>query len=336
MQRSVRHRIGRELNTHQQQDPVLQPQAVHLSQDWPIIGHTWAAKRLSRAIEFNTLAQSILLVGAHSIGKTTLALALARVLLALPSGDRVRVNKLVDENRHPDLSWIRPDGGIIKVEPIRELLHTLALFPVESAYRVAIIERADLLHDAAKNAFLKTLEEPNPAVVLVLTAPSVESVLPTMASRCQVMTLRSPAQALIEHELVRRGAPQSDAERLAKLANRRIGWAIAAQRDNDMLSNRLEQLRAFVTALNADMTGRFAYAEQMAKQDRDVIGDQLEQIMFMWRDAMRQGLVSALQAFAAMGAVASAKSRIERDLNIRLALDVMMFDIPTGITLQAL
>ncbi len=81
-------------------------------------------------------------------------------------------------------------GGTLKVEQVRELQHSLSLAPYEGRYRVALLLRFEEAHPSAANALLKTLEEPSPQVVLVLTAESAESLLPTIVSRCEVLRLR--------------------------------------------------------------------------------------------------------------------------------------------------
>src|SRR4030043_929834 len=73
---------------------------------------------------------------------------------------------------------------------IPALHHTLSLAPYEARYRVALILRFEEAHTNAANAMLKTLEEPPPQVVVILTAKSVESLLPTIVSRCEVLKLR--------------------------------------------------------------------------------------------------------------------------------------------------
>ncbi len=173
--------------------------------DWGIVGHDWAVNRLRTAIAGGQLAQSHLLVGPESIGKAALARAMAAALL----GTDERKRKLVLSGKHPDLSWTQPDEGTIKVDLIRELMRTLSLAPVESTHRVAVIDQAQAMHDNAKNALLKTLEEPNHRVVLVLIAPSVESVLATISSRCQVLNLRPAPIADVRAALLSRGlAPE--------------------------------------------------------------------------------------------------------------------------------
>ena len=96
-----------------------------LVNDWGIIGHDWAVRRLKSAIERHSLAQSHLFVGPPSVGKAALAFATARAVL----GHDARTIALVEQRKHPDLSIVEPDGDSIKVDQVRALLHTLTLAP---------------------------------------------------------------------------------------------------------------------------------------------------------------------------------------------------------------
>jgi DNA polymerase-3 subunit delta' len=204
--------------------------------DWGIIGHDWAVRRLRSAIEQGGLAQSHLFVGPPAIGKAALAKATARAVL----GRDERTRALVDRLKHPDLTWVEPDGDTIKVEPIRDLLHTLTLAPVESRHRVAVVNESHLITESGKNAILKTLEEPNPSVIIILIAPSVDTMLPTIASRCQILNLRPAAIRTIEDALVQRGVTGDRAHFIARLSRGRVGWALRAIQDETLLEERVK------------------------------------------------------------------------------------------------
>jgi hypothetical protein len=96
---------------------------------------------------------------------------------------------------HPDLKWVGPEGSVIKVEDIREL----AAFAVETRstapVKVAVIESAELMNVSASNALLKTLEEPPAGTHLILTTTRPARLLPTIVSRCQVVTVPRDEQA---------------------------------------------------------------------------------------------------------------------------------------------
>jgi DNA polymerase-3 subunit delta' len=314
--------------------------------DWGIIGHDWAVKRLSSAIANGQLAQSHLFAGPPAIGKAALAHATARALL----GHDERTRSLVDRRKHPDLTWVQPDGDSIKVDQVRELLHSLTLAPVESRRRVAIIDQAHLMTDNGKNAILKTLEEPNPTVVMILIAPSVDSVLATISSRCQVLNLRPAPVHDIEQALIERGQGSDRAEFIACLSRGRAGWALRAIEDDTLLETRQQRLDDLMTLLGSNRTARFAFAEKLAKMDGEVINATLEEWLLLWRDvtrmaggddtrlilnADRRDAIIALAGQTDVGAAAAMQSaisetqqHIERNVNARLALDVLLLKMP--------
>lgn len=314
---------------------------------WDIVGHDWAVRRLKSAIEMGQLTQSHLFVGPPSIGKATLAKATARALL----GQDDRTRALVDQLKHPDLAWVEPDGDSIKVEQVRDLLHVLTFAPVESRHRVAVIDQAHLITDSGKNAILKTLEEPNPTVVIILIAPSVDTVLPTISSRCQILNLRPAPIHGVEQALRKRGLANDRAAFIARLSRGRVGWALRAIEDESVLQQRGERLSDLRDLLAANRTQRFAFVEKLAKADSEDIEDTLDEWLLFWRDVTRAAggatdsaellnsdyrddivhLAQSMDAEAAMQmlrAVAETMQHIQRNANARLALDVLLLKMP--------
>jgi DNA polymerase-3 subunit delta' len=164
-----------------------------------IVGQGKAASFLKTVAQAERVGHAYLFVGPPGSGKKTAALALACALFcedngcgACPACGRVR------RRVHPDVRIIEPEGtaGYIK-EQIDYVIHDVQLMPIEGPHKVYIFESADLFNEKSANAFLKTLEEPPDDVVIVLLAHSYERVLPTIASRCQVVRFRRipPAEA---------------------------------------------------------------------------------------------------------------------------------------------
>jgi DNA polymerase-3 subunit delta' len=281
------------------------------------------------------------------VGKATLARATARAVLGVDE----RTRSLVDAGRHPDLSWVAPDGDSIKVEQIRDLLHALTLAPVESRHRVAVVDQAHLITDSGKNAILKTLEEPNPTVVIILIAPSVESVLPTIASRCQVLNLRLAPILDVEAALTARGVPPQRADFVARLSRGRVGWALRAVEDESLLEERKRRLDDLFALLAGARTQRFAYAEKLGRADSADVDAVLSDWLLAWRDIARAagqpagdshllntdyrtqivqlaGNLSVADAAAMVRAVSDTMQHVDRYVNARLALDVLLLKMP--------
>lgn len=315
--------------------------------NWGIVGHDWAVRRLQSAIASGALAQSHLFVGPEGVGKAALAKAAARALLAQDA----RAAALVDQGRHPDLLWITPEGDAIKVDQVRALLHTLTLAPVESRHRVAVVDQAQLITEGGKNAILKTLEEPNPSVVIILIAPSVESVLPTIASRCQILNLRPAPVHEVEAALQARGLEPERAHFLAGLSRGRVGWALRAAEDESVLEARAQHFEDLRALLAANRSQRFAYAEKLSRAEARDIDAVLDHWLLLWRDVARVASgraggapivnvdyradiarlaeqVDAPAAASLVRAVDMTRQHIDRNVNARLALDVLLLKMP--------
>ena len=93
---------------------------------------------------------------------------------------------------HADVEIVMPTGLSYSVAETRELVARAALAPTRGRWQVTIVEDADRFTEQALNALLKALEEPPPRGVWLLCAPSVEDLLPTIRSRCRLVTLRIP------------------------------------------------------------------------------------------------------------------------------------------------
>ena len=128
-----------------------------------------------------TPSHAYLFHGPAGTGKRTVARAVAAALL----GEQERVSR----GSHPDLTWVTPSGAHeLLVSDVDEAVVAAATrTPFEASRRVFVIERADTMIEAAANRMLKTLEEPADFVHLILLTDRLGEVLPTIASRCQLV-----------------------------------------------------------------------------------------------------------------------------------------------------
>jgi DNA polymerase-3 subunit delta' len=188
-------------------------------------------------------------------------------------------------------------------------------------------------------------------VVIILTAPSVESVLPTVASRCQILNLRPAPIPAIEAALIARGTPRERAEFIAQLSRGRAGWALRAAGDESLLAERRRRLDDLRSLLTGNRTQRFAYAERLGRADAAEVGEVLTYWLLYWRDVSRlasgrdgqakvvnvdyrtdiEHLAERLGAAVAstlMRAVSETMRNIDRNVNARLALDVLLLRLP--------
>src|SRR5881628_3913408 len=152
-----------------------------------IAGQPRAVEQLSRALEGGRVAHAYAFVGPAGAGRFTTALAFASELLA------------ADATRgHPDLHVVTPTppesnpkgARTIRIGAIRELERRASLLPALAARRVLILDEAERMTDDAPQAFLKFLEEPPPATVVILILARARAVPATVISRCQIVLFR--------------------------------------------------------------------------------------------------------------------------------------------------
>ncbi len=150
-----------------------------------------ATSFLQAALSSHKLSHAYLFVGATSVERAQLAQALAQSLVCPQVGDTTCHECLrVAHRSHPDVHWYAPAGvaGYL-VSQVHDLIADVAMAPVRAANKLYIVQDADMLFDSSANALLKTIEEPPATTVFVLLARSLQSVLPTIVSRCQIIPL---------------------------------------------------------------------------------------------------------------------------------------------------
>lgn len=172
-------------------------------------------------------AQAVLLVGPRGTGKLTLARNLAESVLQLDPGglDSYGYSRVVGPE----------EGKAISIEAARQLEHFLSLKVPGTAVinRAVIIEDSQLLTVEAQNALLKTIEEPPVGTILILTATHGRSLLPTIHSRLQVITVRRPARQETQDYFSRQGFGAADISRTLAMSGGLPGLMQALLGDED-------------------------------------------------------------------------------------------------------
>jgi DNA polymerase-3 subunit delta' len=330
---------------------------------WQVIGQPRTVSLLQRSLEAGNLAHAYLLVGPPHVGKMTLAVNLAQALNCLgeapPCGECPACLKIAAGN-HADVQVIglsrdgeNGEAKLIGIEQIKDLQHDASLPPFEGRHKVFIIEGAELLSIEAANRLLKTLEEPGEKVTFILLTVNERLLPATVVSRCQRLELPplpiEAAAALLEKE---NGLAPEEARRLAGFAHGCPGWALAALGDESLLRQRREEMDGIAAAIAADSDGRFAYAARLATrfgQNRGAVYDVLDLWLDYYRDLMLLKLgrddlmtntdrrdeltrlaggytLSQIEAF--IETIQATARQLRQNVNARLALEVMMLDIP--------
>ncbi|NIS82411.1 MAG: DNA polymerase III subunit delta' [Anaerolineales bacterium] len=329
---------------------------------WDIIGHEWAARLLQQHLANKQVRHAYLFTGPDSIGKRTLALRFAQALncetvkaSADPCGE-CRACRLTLQQSFPDLHIVQADetGSVLRVGQIRVLQRQLALTPYEGTWRIAMLLRFHEANDSAANALLKTLEEPAAQVVLLLTARSAESLLPTIVSRCEVIPLRPLSTRALSKALELRGESPDRAQLIAGISAGCPGRALRMVSDPELLEMRNDLIDDFVGLLSSNRAARFVYVERLTRA-REPAGrrgkaeEALLTWLSLWRDVLivitsaqanahnpdrnveMERLASRLnrnQVFEALQATMRTLEVIHKYGNVRVALETLMLDLP--------
>jgi DNA polymerase-3 subunit delta' len=254
--------------------------------------------------------------------------------------------------QYPDLSVVQAEseGGVLKIDQVREVNHSLSLKPYQSAHRVAIFLRFQEANQNAQNALLKTLEEAPSYAILILTADSAEQLLPTIPSRCEVLRLRALPIQTVESYLLNNGASAEDARLLAHLSNGRPGYALRLLNDPDALKSRVERLDDLKELMSATRVKKFAYADKLAR-DKDTF----RRVLMLWSSYYRDVMLTAAQASSPLanidradeiaalagqlslpqarrtvGGLERAVELLDKNINARLLAEVTLLDLPEG------
>jgi DNA polymerase-3 subunit delta' len=190
----------------------------------------------------SAMTHAWLIVGPAGSGRSTLARAFAETLVTAGSHDR-GLTAQVQAGSHPDVTVLTTDRVTITIDEVRQLVSRSYFSPSISPYRVIIIEDADRMTERTSNVLLKALEEPPEQTVWVLCAPSAHDVLPTIRSRCRVVTLTTPSPSQVA-ELIREraGVDHSRALIAATEAQSHIGMAMRLATDDDVWARRDETI----------------------------------------------------------------------------------------------
>ncbi|MBE7467861.1 MAG: DNA polymerase III subunit delta' [Anaerolineae bacterium] len=318
-----------------------------------VVGHEWALDLLNRQQAAGRVPQALLLTGPPNVGKSTVARFWAQQLncqqTPAPCGQCPSCRKIISGN-HPDVRIFDSDDQALKIDDIRNLQRELSLSPNEGRYRVVVLANFERATLSAANALLKTLEEPASQAILVLTATDPGALLPTIVSRCQMLALRLLPHGLVVEALREhwRAEPEQ-AELLAQLAAGRLGWTVKALHDTELLSRREQHLQELISLLQAGRAERLAYAHQLSR-DGAMLREVLTLWLTIWRDLlllqsgaaqtkiMNLNWQERLQQLAGHSSLAEASQMVarlrtalinlERNVNPRLSLEVLLLKLP--------
>jgi DNA polymerase III subunit delta' len=254
-----------------------------------IIGHQKIINLLNKAIAKGAVNQSYLFCGPEKVGKFTVAKEFAEKIISCSS------------EITPDLIIVRPETeekkGVIKkhdikIEAIRDLQHQLSLTTNSAGYKVAIIDEAERLNKTAQNALLKTLEEANERVVLILVASDERKLLPTILSRCQKIKFGIVSDAKLSENIP---GDTKDKKEIIFWSLGRPGLMLDFLNNAEIFSSRKEIETRVNKIFSQNVPEKFALAEEMSK---DVVSATEE--LNLWTVVLRKNILENINSSKAL------------------------------------
>ena len=217
------------------------------------MGQPRVVRQLAAELNAGRLAHAYVFVGPQGTGRATAAKALFQAANCLnpaegaPCGACGPCHRLA-AGTHEDFLVLAPStdsaSAQIKVEEVREVIRTMGFAPFAGGWRMVLIKEAGRLNPFSANALLKTLEEPPPKNILVLTVEDPAELLPTLVSRCRRVNFRPLDEALVAEELIRRKVDPKAARLKAALSNGSLGRALTL--DQERMAGDLGRLRGYL------------------------------------------------------------------------------------------
>ncbi|MBS4210778.1 DNA polymerase III subunit delta' [Bacillus sp. FJAT-50079] len=316
-----------------------------------------AARMLKRSMEKNRIAHAYLFEGERGTGKRAASLLMAEALFCenrvdfIPCGDCVNCKRIKHGN-HPDVHLVEPDGLSIKIEQIRSLRTEFSKSGMESKQKLYIIIEAEKMTVSAANSLLKFLEEPHSETMAILVTEQPQRILPTILSRCQVISFQSIPAAILCEKLEEAGVHPVKAPLLAAVTNH-IHEALELDGDDWFAQARKIVLKLYevlkqnplyaMTILQDEWNGHFKekaqldmglnlllliYKDvlyiQMGKDQRLVFSDQRSMLE---TDALH---ISSGRLSEQMTAILEAKRKLNANMNPQLLMEQLVLNLQGG------
>ncbi len=282
--------------------------------EWGIVGHDYAIDLLRRALTAQRVRHAYLFTGPEYIGKTLLAHRFAQTLLCTSGPD-------------PRIAPLNPCGTCLACRKVMHGNHPDVHFISRAPDKqFIVIEQVRVLqNDSAR----RTLEgRRNIFIIQGMHEMNIQ------AANCLLKTLWK--------------VEPREANVIAALAAGRMGWAVQAVEDENLLAERKEQLETLTKLLAATRVERFAAAQRLS-EDTGKLSAILELWLLWWRDivlAARDSLdlivnvdmrsiiakqatqVGPTEAERMVRAILRTMEALEQNVNARVALEVLMLDMP--------
>lgn len=228
------------------------------------IGHSSLIENFKNRCSNGNLSHAQLISGEDGIGKSILAEILGKLIL---NGDLNR--------EYVDIINYRPSKASFGVDDVREIIDEVNKKPFEGDKKVIIIHQGNKLTIQAQNALLKTIEEPPTEVYIIILCESLELILDTIKSRCEIYKLTPLTKEELYKYIAIKGYDYSEEEKASAIA---FSEGIPGRIDRYFSDTELQELRDKIVDLllhliNSEIEAILEKEEQLVsyKQNKEEV-----------------------------------------------------------------
>ncbi|NHZ85875.1 MAG: DNA polymerase III subunit gamma/tau [Planctomycetia bacterium] len=153
-----------------------------------VVGQMHITQTLTNAFKKDRVSQAYLFTGPRGVGKTTTARLVAKALNCMesPGNPCNKCSNCIEITDGRNMDVLEIDGASNRgIEEIRGLRESIQYAPINSKFKIFIIDEVHMLTTPAFNALLRTLEEPPVHGKFILATTDIYKVPATIISRCQ-------------------------------------------------------------------------------------------------------------------------------------------------------
>lgn len=320
-----------------------------------IIGQEQIKEHLQNALSTGKISHAYIINGEKSSGKEFIAKIFAMALQCEREGiepcNECRSCKQTLSKNQPDIIYVSHEKpNTISVDDIRaQVNNDVAIKPYSSKYKVYIINEAEKMTPQAQNAILKTLEEPPAYAVIMLLVSNMNSLLPTILSRCVTLNMKPVRDELVRKYLMEElQVPDYKANVCVGFARGNVGKAklLASSEEFENIKSEalsllkyikemeMQEIVAAIKKINEYKLEVQDYFDIIAIWYRDVLlfkatmdANQLifrDEIQTLRKIAARcsyEGIEKVIQALS------TAKKRMEANVNFDLLMELLLLEI---------
>ncbi len=320
-----------------------------------IVGQEQMKEQLKNGIRAGKVSHAYIINGEKSSGKEYIAKVFAQTLQCEQGGEEpceeCHSCKQAQTNNQPDIIRVTHEKpNTISVDDIRaQINNDVAIKPYSSKYKIYIVNEAEKMTAQAQNAILKTLEEPPEYAVIMLLTSNVNSLLPTILSRCVVLNMKPVADEKMKKFLMEEmQVPDYKAEVCVAFARGNVGKAKALATSEDFENVKNEALSLIKYIHEMELSEIIAAIKKITEYKLEIT-DYLDILAIWYRDVLLfkatadanhlvfREEIGALRKNAAnttyegietvIKALETAKRRLDANVNFDLTMELLMLSI---------